>query len=1316
MAFLKKVSRVARVSQISPVILLVACVFSLASFFFIFSLIIITPVKAATGINKQINFQGKLVDQNGLNVADGTYSIRLRIYTDPSADAANTCGGNSCVWEETQSSVSVSNGIFQVALGSVTALPGAVDFNSDSLYLGIKVQADNEMTPRIRFASVPYAFNAGALNGVVATQSATGFNLQGGTGSQSTVSFTTAAGALTLQPGLAAGLTIQSNGSNSLTLDSAQSIILGDNTANPSFSFLGTGGLTVANGGNNNITLGSNAGNGTVVIQSNAGGQAGLILADQGSGDLFTASAGASTKFTIGASGAITDQNYLTNTGVLYTDNTGVFKQTNGGSNGNCLVISGTTPGWGSCNQAVGASDMLSFGTYQGNSDITFLSIPLNIDMSIATVSASPTTSTADVYIRGVAALYSGNNTDQTVTLELRKNNCSGPQLATNQTTITLGNGSFSQIMTLEGVDDNPGVGTFQYILCETAAGAGSQVGNRQIFAQVVDNSGPQGPQGLQGDTLWKLPGAGVLTPANQTTDVLIGGTSTASAEFGFLNVLVGTPTASVSAGSAGGVYLSATGTLSTTARQTLSIGNSDSGNILIDPIGTSHVGIGFTSAPLAELDVRGTSGTLPAASVSGKSSFASLVVNNSGSGDLFTASSSGFNRFVIAQNGSVGIGTNLPTATLHVAGNGLFKNVSNSTTAFQILNSSGSNLFNADTTNDRIGIGTTAPATALDLRGGVQANGGTLAVASISSKTTFASLVVDNTGAGDIFTASSGGVPHFTVSNTGSITDSTYTINQGILYADNTGLFHQTVAPSGGTSNCLSAALNWVACSSGPASTNYWQSASNGVISPFNDTYDLLVGGTATTSADFHIFGASAFQGTKPVASVAANTSFAGLVVDNKGAGDIFTASSSGVPHFTISNNGAIIASNYQLNGGILYADATGKFLQLQGAAHTLLHGNGSGAPSFNAVDLTQSTGDVANTLGVGNGGTGVNSIAAGTLLYGAGTTNPMNTLAIGSANSCLLVNSGATAPTWGSCALGTNYWQSGSNGALSPFNDTYDLLVGGTATSSAEFHIYGASAFQGTNPVASVAAKTSYAGLVIDNSGKGDVLAASTSGLTRFVIKQNGTVVIGNNTDGLTFDSQNGGPTYGGLARPTKQIILSPEFSGAVLTASDSAGTGNHTGNMTSDASASATLGIYSFENYYEWKSSQSSLNDYTVAVRVTLPPDFSSWAPGGTAMQVAYNTNLKDALSDKLDVYIYNSDLATSTQIATPVVQRLGLISAADKTWTSLNLSASDFAGSSPWNTASQSAVIYLKMYSKNNLYTQVGDIILNYLSRF
>lgn len=125
-----------------------------------------SPAEAA--INLQINFQGKLTNPDGTNVSNGSYSLRFRIYTDPSADSGDPCS-NSCKWEETQGSVSITDGIFNVALGSGTALSGSVDFNTSALYLSVKVGGDPEMSPRIRFTASPYAFNADRVGGLATT-------------------------------------------------------------------------------------------------------------------------------------------------------------------------------------------------------------------------------------------------------------------------------------------------------------------------------------------------------------------------------------------------------------------------------------------------------------------------------------------------------------------------------------------------------------------------------------------------------------------------------------------------------------------------------------------------------------------------------------------------------------------------------------------------------------------------------------------------------------------------------------------------------------------------------------------------------------------------------------------------------------------------------------------------------------------------------------------------------------------------------------------------------------------------------------------
>jgi hypothetical protein len=235
-------------------------------------LLLQSPARAA--INPMISFQGKLANPDGTNVGDANYSIRFRIYTDPSADTG-ACA-NTCKWEETQGSVSVAGGLFHVNLGSGTALPGSVDFNGSTLYLGIKVGSDAEMTPRVRLTAAPYAFNSdtldgldstafvklspgvqqsgfinvsgaitsGAINGLTLTQAADGFTLAGGTTSRTlTVTGANITIGSTIQPTSAGALIVQSNGSNALTLTSGAAATW--STSAGLLTVQGAGGVTI---------------------------------------------------------------------------------------------------------------------------------------------------------------------------------------------------------------------------------------------------------------------------------------------------------------------------------------------------------------------------------------------------------------------------------------------------------------------------------------------------------------------------------------------------------------------------------------------------------------------------------------------------------------------------------------------------------------------------------------------------------------------------------------------------------------------------------------------------------------------------------------------------------------------------------------------------------------------------------------------------------------------------------------------------------------------------------------------------------------
>jgi hypothetical protein len=97
-----------------------------------------------------INIQGTLTDPGtGEVVPDDDYSITFSLYDVPS--------GGTALWSEPRT-VTVVNGLFNVLLGSVTPL--SLDDFTGTTYLGVKVGADPEMTPRQQVVSVAYALYA----------------------------------------------------------------------------------------------------------------------------------------------------------------------------------------------------------------------------------------------------------------------------------------------------------------------------------------------------------------------------------------------------------------------------------------------------------------------------------------------------------------------------------------------------------------------------------------------------------------------------------------------------------------------------------------------------------------------------------------------------------------------------------------------------------------------------------------------------------------------------------------------------------------------------------------------------------------------------------------------------------------------------------------------------------------------------------------------------------------------------------------------------------------------------------------------------
>jgi hypothetical protein len=106
-----------------------------------------------------MNYQGRLTDQNGVTVADGSYSITFNIYA--------VSNGGGTLWTEAQT-VTVTKGLFDVVLGTVNPLSNISIANyTGDLWIGVTVGSDSEMTPRQQLLPAPYAKNSQTLAGLL---------------------------------------------------------------------------------------------------------------------------------------------------------------------------------------------------------------------------------------------------------------------------------------------------------------------------------------------------------------------------------------------------------------------------------------------------------------------------------------------------------------------------------------------------------------------------------------------------------------------------------------------------------------------------------------------------------------------------------------------------------------------------------------------------------------------------------------------------------------------------------------------------------------------------------------------------------------------------------------------------------------------------------------------------------------------------------------------------------------------------------------------------------------------------------------------
>ena len=140
-------------------LLMLTCVIALA--------LVVFPAAIMAGVPHLINYQGRLTDGTG-SALDTSVALTFTIYSDEAC--------TDPVWTETFPAVSISHGLFDVLLGSISPLESGI-FDGGERWLKMKIGDGPETVAPIPIASTAYAFRAGhADTATVALSGAGGSN------------------------------------------------------------------------------------------------------------------------------------------------------------------------------------------------------------------------------------------------------------------------------------------------------------------------------------------------------------------------------------------------------------------------------------------------------------------------------------------------------------------------------------------------------------------------------------------------------------------------------------------------------------------------------------------------------------------------------------------------------------------------------------------------------------------------------------------------------------------------------------------------------------------------------------------------------------------------------------------------------------------------------------------------------------------------------------------------------------------------------------------------------------------------------------
>jgi hypothetical protein len=626
---------------------------------------------ATAAASSTVNFQARLMNASNAIVPDGNYNVEFKLY---SASA-----GGTALWTEdylvgSATSVHVANGYLSVPLGSQTAFPGTINWDQQ-LYLTMNIGGtsgspswDGEMNPRIALSAVPYSFRSGQALQLASGNSTLSFT---NPSNSNTIALPDASGTVCLQSSSSCGFAAATGATgyiqNSTTLQTGANLFIQTgNTANA------TARLRVLTSQTANV----------LEIQDSAGG----VIAGVGSnGTIFSAPSGT----TIPATARLFIQ-------PLSTSSSAIVGRSAVGGTADILALqdsAGTTNLFsvaptGATKVQTATDTTTAFQVLNSGNGKVFA-----VDTANSFVRVVTGTVTNNTLASGTGALQIGGDATDNLALDdneiMARNNGSASTLYVQK----LGGGLQIQAALTVIKPNSDGTTAFQV--------------QKSADSSVVFNV----------DTSNKRVGIGTASPA-KTLDVA-----------GEINV-TGSQPASVSG----------SGTAANSSALTGGKGGNTSGTT------------GQTAGAGGAINIiGGDGGNASTGSTNGAGGAVTIKGGAAGSG----TGGNNFRGNVLLQDagGYVGIGTTGPTAILHISGSDglgsdllkitdstatamdvfrimdegavLARTRTNSLTGFQVQNAAGTGVFDVDTINGRIGIGTSTPGYPLDVVGQVNSSTG---------------------------------------------------------------------------------------------------------------------------------------------------------------------------------------------------------------------------------------------------------------------------------------------------------------------------------------------------------------------------------------------------------------------------------------------------------------------------------------------------------------------------------------------------------------------------------------------------------------